>query len=128
MTIRRDEAGFAKLLLAMWWILFPLFAILVSRFSFERGCRDPYELLQPIMHRQSGALLVAAIYVGAYVWVLAAGTLTVRLRDPALSLFDQLRLLWGVHQWKVLAMVAALAAEHLPRAVWRLIYHSAGAC
>jgi hypothetical protein len=128
MTMDRVETGLAKLLLAFWWVLFPPFAILVCRFSFERGCRDPYELLQPIMQRQAGALLVAAIYVGAYLWVLAAGTLTIRLTQSAVSLSEQLGLVWGAHRWKVLAMAAALAVEQVPRAVWHWIYRIAGVC
>jgi hypothetical protein len=127
-TVDRGAGITAKVLLAVWWILFPLFAILVTRFSFERGCQDPYELLQPVMQRQAGALLVAAVYVGAYAWVLAAGTVMLRRRDPALSVTDQLRAVWGTQRWKLLAMAAVLAIEQVPRAVWQWLYRAAGVC
>lgn len=127
-TMERGDAGIVRLLLAVWWILFVPFTLLVSRFSFERGCQDPYELLKPVMQHQAGALLVAAVYLGGYVWVLAAGTVMIRRRNPTLAVSDQLHAVWGTHYWRPLAMVAVLAIEQVPRAVWQWIYRTAGLC
>jgi hypothetical protein len=127
MTTDRVETGLAKLLLEFWWVLFPPFTILVCRFSFERGCRDPYELLRPIMQHQAGALTVAAVYVGAYAWFLAAVLLNARIRADR-SVMGSFRPVGDRHAWKIAAMAAALAIDNLPRALWHLLFTSSNLC
>jgi hypothetical protein len=100
-----------RLLALTWWAICPPCALLVARFSYERGCLDPYELLRPFMQRQTGALLVASVYVAAHVWLVAAVILTVRGRDT-----------WKDQRWKVIAMAVVIAVEQVPRAVWAWIY------
>lgn len=111
-----------------WWILFPAFLLLVARFSYERACMDPYELLRPLMRQQSLALAIAATYVGAHVWLVTVVLLVARMVSSG----------HGARGWavsvdvkeviKILAMAAALALEQMPRAVWAWLYHVLGVC
>jgi hypothetical protein len=117
-----------RLLTLTWWAIGPPCALLVARFSYERGCLDPYELLRPIMLRQTGALLVAGVYVAAHVWLITAAILTARARDAALPWTSALRTAWGPDLWKVVAMAVVLAVEQVPRAVWAWIYRAVGVC
>ena len=128
LTVAGPERSIATLLLATWWLFFAPFLALVTRFSFERACADPYELLQPVMQRQAGALAVAAIYVGTYVWCLTAATLTLRGWNSGTTIAERLRSTWGPGWWKVMAVGAALAVEQVPRAVWHWIYSLLGVC
>jgi hypothetical protein len=122
------DTNIKRLLALTWWVIGPPCALLVARFSYERGCLDAYELLRPVMLRQTGALLVAAVYVAAHVWLIAAAVLTARARDAALPWTSALRAAWGHDQWKVVAMAVVLAIEQVPRAVWAWIYHAIGIC
>jgi hypothetical protein len=109
-----------------WWILCPALLVLVARFSYERGCLDPYELLQPLMRHQSIALIVAAIYTGAHLWMVTAGVLLVRTARAA-GLSDTPPLMWPV-DIKVVVMAVAIAVEQIPHAAWAWLYHAFGLC
>ena len=109
-----------------WWILCPALLLLVARFSYERGCLDPYELLQPLMRHQSMALIVAAIYTGAHLWMVTAGILLVRaVRAAALSHTPPI--IWSV-DIKVVVMAVAIAVEQVPHAAWAWLYHALRIC
>jgi hypothetical protein len=107
-----------------WWIVCPACALLVARFSYERACLNPYELLQPIMRHQSGALIVATIYVAAHVWLIA----TILLIARAWSRGRAPRFVAGSADLKVVAMAVVIALEQVPRAVWAWLYHLVGIC
>ena len=107
-----------------WWILWPAFLALVLRFSFERACLDPYELLRPLMRHQSLALTVAAIYTGAHIWIVVAGVLVAR----TMAEVREAKIAALVVDLKVPAMAAAIALEQMPRAVWSWLYHALGIC
>jgi hypothetical protein len=108
-----------------WWILWPAFLALVLRFSYERACLDPYELLRPLMRHQSLALAVAAIYTGTHVWIVVAGVLVARtmakVREAKIAALVTVDL-------KVPAMAAAIVLDQVPRAVWAWLYHALGVC
>ena len=104
-----------------WWILLPPFMLLIGRFAYERACMNPYELLQPVMRTQAGALAVAGVYVGAYVWVVVAGVLTARAASRS-TLRAAWSSVWGTESFKVVTMAGALALEQVPRALWAWIY------
>jgi hypothetical protein len=109
-----------------WWIVCPACALLVARFSYERACLNPYELLQPVMRHQAGALLVAAIYVAVHVWFVAAIVLAARAWNASYRLKGQ-PVAIDVDS-KLVAMGLVLAVEQVPRAVWAWLYHTIGAC
>ncbi len=119
-----------RLLALTWWAICPPFTLLVARFSYERGCLDPYELLRPVMQRQVGALLVASVYVAAHVWLITAVILTARARDATLPWTPMriLRSAWDREWWRVVTMAVVLAVEQFPRVVWAWIYHAIGVC
>ena len=117
-----------RILVRVWWIEFPLIAMLVVRFSYERACLDPYELLRPVMQQQTAALGIAAVYVGAYVWVVTAAVLTARMWHHAGPSVSQLHAIWNDDLAKVHAMAGVLLLEQVPRAVWGWLYGAIGAC
>jgi hypothetical protein len=117
-----------RMLAYSWWILYPAFFLLVLRFSYERACLNPYELLRPLMRHQSLALMIAAIYTGAHLWIVSAGVLLARMipsrQGPGV---------WAVSvgvkdAGKIVAMSVAIALEQVPRAVWAWLYHAIGVC
>jgi hypothetical protein len=126
-TPTESERAVAQALTRIWWPLVVPFAALVARFSFERGCGDPYELLWPVMRRQSGALLIAAFYLGALIWCVTAAVLTIRASQGR-GVVPAIREVWGRDRWKVLAMFVVLAIEQMPRAVWHWVYTAARVC
>ena len=121
------EQVLRRLLSTLWWIAFPPFLVLVLRFSYERGCLNPYELVRPIMQRQAGALVIAAIYVSGYVWFIAATILTARTWE-ARAAAGQLEAIWGPKRFQMFAMAGALALEQVPRAVWVWLCRLGGLC
>ena len=126
-TLADFERLTARVLSVSWWPVFIPFAMLVARFSFERGCGDPYELLWPVMRRQSGALLIAAFYLGALIWCVTAAVLTIRASQGR-GVVPAIREVWGSDRWKVLAAFGVLAIEQVPRAVWHWVYTAARVC
>jgi len=126
--VTRAEQWTRDILLRVWWVVFPIFALLVSRFSYERACRNPYELLETVMHRQAAAVSIAAIYVGAHVWMVAACLITARAWDTLGSPGAELHRIWGDARLKLLAMAVALTVEQVPRAVWAWLYSQCGVC
>jgi hypothetical protein len=122
------ESTVRRLLGAAWWCLFPVFLPLVVRFSYERACLNPHELLQPLMRRQPGALAIAAVYVGTYIWLVAAGVLTIRAWAATRGQSGRLRAIWGRDRVKVVAMAGVFALEQVPRVAWVLVYQMTGLC
>lgn len=110
----------SRVLSRAWWVVFPAFAVLVARLTFERACADPYNLLPGVMSRPALAMPVALLYVSAHLWVVAvylhavnaAGTLW-PLRTPSAAMPR-------VETWKAIALVALLAIEYAPVSLWRL--------
>ena len=121
------ERAIVRALRISWWALLVPFAVLTARFSFERGCQDPYELLRPVMQHQIGALTVAVIYVGSYVWFVAAVILSARQWDGG-AVTHLLERVWGHHAWKLVVLGAALLVENIPRVFWQWLYAAIGAC
>jgi hypothetical protein len=117
-----------RVLTLTWWAICPSSALLVARFSYERGCLDPYELLRPVMQHQTGALLVASVYVAAHVWLITAAILTARARDSAVSWSNVLATVWGTNRWQVVTMAVVLAIDQVPRAVWTWVFRAIGIC
>ena len=112
----------------VWWIQCPLMTVLVARLSYERACLDPYELLRPIMQQQAGALGIAAVYVGAYAWLVAASILSARMWHSPAAPHSQLRAIWNQDLTKIGAMAAVLGLEQVPRAFWAWLYHGIKVC
>jgi hypothetical protein len=117
-----------RVLTYSWWMLWPAFVLLVLRFSYERACLDPYELLRPLMRHQSLALIIAAIYTGAYLWIVMAGVLVARTLPSRHESG-----LWAASAdvkdlTKVVGMAAAIGLEQVPRAVWGWVYGVIGVC
>jgi hypothetical protein len=120
-----SEARANRWLAVTWWAVCPACALLVARFSYERACLNPYELLQPVMRHQSGAVFVAAIYVAAHVWFVSAIVLAARAWSS--NRLEGQPVVMGVDV-KLLAIGLVLAVEQVPRAVWAWLYHAIGAC
>ena len=121
------EAVSRRLLGTVWWIAFPPFLVIVLRFSYERACLNPYELLQPIMQRQAGAVVIAAIYLGGYAWFVAASVITARSWDTRAAV-AQIQAIWGPGRFKMFAMAGALVLDQVPRAAWAWLYRAGGLC
>lgn len=117
-----------RLLTASWWVVFPLFSILVARLAFERGCADGLELLPAFMKRPSTAVIVAGLYLAAYVWVAAACLYSMRRSQRLVPGRNELREIWGADLTKVVALAAVLVVEQIPRRLWTLIMHAFGGC
>ncbi|HEY7059618.1 MAG TPA: hypothetical protein VH458_23945 [Vicinamibacterales bacterium] len=110
---------------AVWWLECPAFLVLVLRFSFERGCMNPYELLEPLMRRQSTAVAIALVYLSAHVWLLAVLVLLARQWPRG---GERLEIMTLERRLQLAGMAGALALEAVPRVVWVWLYHGAGMC
>jgi len=109
-----------------WWVIFPAFALLTARLAIERSCSDPYDLLPATTSHPAFAWPLAAVYVLAHVWIVGAYLVTAsraRTLVPAMSAWSAA---WGKNAPTVVAMVAALAVEYAPVALWAFIGAQAG--
>jgi hypothetical protein len=109
-----------------WWAIFPAFALLVVRLAFERACGDPYDLLPAASSNAALAWPIAAVYVLGHVWIASAYLIAA---ERSHSLVPPLALVVG---WKgagaqIVLMLAVLAIEYSPVAVWALA-GAAAAC
>jgi hypothetical protein len=105
-----------------WWFLFPSFALLTIVLSFERACRDPYNLLAGAASIPATALGLAAMYVLAHVWIVAAYLITVARTQDLLPSARTFRETWPTaDSLKVALMAAAVATEYCPVRLWRLV-------
>jgi hypothetical protein len=116
-----------RLLSTVWWIAFPLFLVLALRFSYERACLDPHELMRPIMQHQAGALVISVIYVSGYAWLIAATIITARIWN-ARAASGPFEAIWGARRFQMFGMAAAIALEQVPGAVWGWLYRLGGVC
>jgi hypothetical protein len=103
-----------------WWIVFPCFSVLVARFSGERACADPYDLLPALTSTPAGAWPLAIVYVAAHGWIVTAYLITVSRAAQLLPGPAAVRRMWGRDAFKLFAMVMAFAIEYAPMALWRL--------
>lgn len=118
--VNRDDSV-RRVLAASWWLLFPAFALLAGRLAYERGCRDPLELLPSLMNRPLVALAVAGVYLAAYLWCVTVWFHAARLTGRLIPGPRDLRAIWSGDAIKIAAFLAALAIEQLPRGVWTAV-------
>jgi hypothetical protein len=104
-----------------WWIVFPPFALLVGRLTYERTCADPSRLLLALTSSPTTAWPIALLYVVAHVWLLVVYVRVVaRTNSLAPSLAD-LCAIEGTEVLKILLMTVVLALEYSPLSLWRMI-------
>ena len=109
-----------------WWIVFPPFALLVGRLTFERACADPYGLLQPLTSWAAAAWPIAMLYVAAHVWLIIVYLWTVSRTDTLLPGPADLGAVHGPGVLQPLLMAIVLVVEYSPVSFWRLV--GAAAC
>lgn len=108
-------------LVAIWWILFPCFVLLVIRLSIERTCSDPYDLLPGLASNPVWGWPIAVVYVTSHLWLIGVYLLTASSSDSLVPPRAAFRNLWQTDHVKVLLMLIAFVVEYLPVTVWRLI-------
>jgi hypothetical protein len=111
-----------------WWIVVPPFMILVARLVYERTCAEPYELLPLLTSQPLLAWALAALYVAAHCWAVAAYLVTVDATNTLLPSWSASRKLWGPDWLKVVATLAILILEYWSIPFWRLLGHSVLHC
>ena len=119
-----SETRVETLFSASWYVLFPAFCFLQARLSYERGCLDPYELPQTLMRRQGAAVIIAAVYVGAYAWVTARCVGLARADGGSAATRWQLD--WN--GLRFLLMICVVGIDQVPRVAWTWLYAAVGRC
>jgi hypothetical protein len=104
-----------------WWVVVPPLAVLVLRFVYERACAAPYELLHDVASQSSLAWPLAAGYLAAHCWAVAAYLYTVERAGTVGPRFRAVRELWGAHTIQLAVTVGVLAMEYAPVRWWRTI-------
>lgn len=104
-----------------WWLLFPCFTVLTVRLVEERSCGDPYDLLPRLAADPRWAWPLAAIYLLAHLWMLAAYLLTVKGTSALMPTMREVRTLWGAETTKLLVMGSILLLEYSPVPLSRMI-------
>lgn len=102
-----------------WWAICPLFILLTARLAVDRACRDPYNLVPALAARPLAAWGMAAIYVLAHVWLLAAYLQAAVAASSLLPSIGAVQRIWGREAWKPWLLVAAMAVEYAPLALFR---------
>jgi hypothetical protein len=108
-----------------WWGVFPPFAVLVGRLTYERACADPYGLLQALSSTPATAWPLAVVYVGAHAWMMAVYLRLVARTNQFLPGLAQIHAARRPAAVKVVLMAVVLAAEFSPVSLWRLVGASA---
>ena len=104
-----------------WWFLFPPFALLTLRFTVDRACHDPYDLLSAAASTPAGAWPLAAVYVLAHLWMLTAYLMTVSRTQNLAPTGAEVRTVWHTDRLKLALMAVAFAIEYSPVRFWRLV-------
>ena len=102
-----------------WWLIFPAFGMLAVRLTAERTCGDPYDLLPGITTDPKWAWPLAAIYLLAHLWMLAAYLRTVDETGTLTPAARRIRGVWGGSTIQVLLMTAVFVLEYSPVSFWR---------
>lgn len=114
------RAALARRRLArLWWLIFPAFTLLTIRLGAERACGQPYDLLPAVTSNPSWAWPLAAVYVLAHGWIVAAYLATAVGAGTLIPSWTRWRTLWGRQGYRVVMMMAALAIEYAPMVWWR---------
>jgi len=116
-----------RLLARTWWAIGPAFVVLTARLAIDRACRDPYNLVPGLASKPVLAWALAALYLGAHLWLLLAYLRTSIDARTLLPLPRDIRAVWGRGQWKVWVLVAVMTVEYSPQSFSRLAGRS-GAC
>jgi hypothetical protein len=111
---------------AIWWPLWPAFLALAVRLGIERGCGDAYDLLPSLVSSPAWAWPLAAVYVAAHAWVIVAYLVTVSAAQRLAPGVAVWRAVWGRSLVRVILMLAAMAIEYTPVALWRMAGAVAG--
>jgi hypothetical protein len=116
---RETARTLRTVLMRSWWLLFPCFTGLAFRLTAERACGDPYDLLPGITADPKWAWPLAAIYLLAHLWMLAACLLTIDEAGAFAPSLRVIRRVWGPGLSKVLLMTAVFVLEYSPVSLWR---------
>lgn len=111
----------AGVLVAVWWVLLPAFAVLVGYLSLERACADPYRLIAGAMSAPLTAWPVSLLYISAHAWLVLVYLQTSARAGTMWPSLRQVRSMWEGDWLKIALMVAALAVEYCPLSLWRAI-------
>jgi hypothetical protein len=108
-----------------WWIVFPPFAVLVGRLTYERACADPSRLLLALTSSPATAWPIALLYVVAHVWLFVVYVRVVARTNALCPSLADIFAIEGTEVVKILLMTLVLALEYSPLSLWRMIGASA---
>lgn len=109
-----------RLLRRSWGLLWPLFAALVARNTYERACLTLAEPWPWMTGRPLLALVVGLVYVAAHWWVVMWLLAVARVRSQAGARASPFAAGWpSLVQVSLLA--AAMAIEYAPMGLWRWV-------
>jgi hypothetical protein len=124
---RRDAVMPDRTLLSRtWWAVGPAFVVLAGRLAIDRACGDPYNLVPALASRAAIAWAMAAVYVLAHLWLLAAYVQTARASAALLPPPRALGAIWGSDRWKVWLLLFAVALEYAPLLLFRAVRSACG--
>lgn len=109
-----------------WWVLFPAFALLVARLAAERACANPYDLLPALTAQPALALSMACVYLAGHLWMVATYFVSVEASGRWWPFAGSGSFRDRQQVAKLALMAGALAIEHAPLGVWRLVGTSLG--
>jgi hypothetical protein len=117
----RDRA--LRWLTLSWWVIWPLFTMVVLVFVRERACWDRYDLVPSVSRRPALAWMLATFYVSAHCWLAGAYVATARTTGELLPPLKRVKQMWG-GAWPQLPLVAIpFAIEYAPAALWTSAAH-----
>jgi hypothetical protein len=106
-----------------WWVIWPLFTIVVLVFVRERACWDRYDLLPSVSRRPALAWMLATFYVLAHCWLAGAYVATARATGELLPSLKRVTQVWG-RAWLQLPLGAIpFAIEYAPAVLWASAAH-----
>ena len=120
-SVTDNHALLRRGLRGIWWILFPCFVLLVLRFTVERTCADPYDLLPALASNPIWGWSIAVIYAASYAWLIGVYIVTAASVDSLVPSRSAFRSVWRAGSMKILLMAAAFVVEYLPVTLWRFI-------
>jgi hypothetical protein len=104
-----------------WWLVMPPFAGLVLRLVFERACAAPYELLPSLTSVPALASLVAALYLAAHAWMVAALLFTIERSGSLVPAIAGIRRIWQGRLTPLTLAIVLFAIEYAPVPFWQAV-------
>jgi hypothetical protein len=97
-----------------WWLIWPAFTVIITAATFDRACRDAFDVLPALSPHPLAASGAAAIWILAHIWLGLVLVLASAQTDESTTFLNAVRTTWPAQFTKICLMAAMVIAAYLP--------------